>query len=68
MWRARLFLFIGFAFMAGGLAGSVSLLVLKYILMDYPEQYTYYGYANSERGVDAVSGCALDSTECADRI
>ena len=23
VWRARLFLFIGFAFMAGGLAGSV---------------------------------------------
>ncbi|KAG2745176.1 hypothetical protein P692DRAFT_20837066 [Suillus brevipes Sb2] len=54
--------------MAGGLAGSVSLLVLKYIMMDYPEQYTFYGYANSERGVDAVSGCALDCTECADRI
>ncbi|KAG1823766.1 uncharacterized protein BJ212DRAFT_702138 [Suillus subaureus] len=35
-WRVRLFLFIGFAFMAGGLAGSVSLLVLKYVMMDYP--------------------------------
>ncbi|KAG1762371.1 hypothetical protein EDD22DRAFT_778494, partial [Suillus occidentalis] len=23
-----------------------SLLVLEYITMDYPEQYTYYGYAN----------------------
>ncbi|KAH7887206.1 hypothetical protein F5I97DRAFT_1936673 [Phlebopus sp. FC_14] len=46
VWRARLFLFIGFAFLAGGFAGSVSLLVLKYIVHDYPEQYTYYGYAN----------------------
>ncbi|KIM55268.1 hypothetical protein SCLCIDRAFT_1221307 [Scleroderma citrinum Foug A] len=46
VWRARLFLFIGFALMAGGLAGSVSLLVLKYLMHDYPEQYTYYGYAN----------------------
>ncbi|KAG1862337.1 UPF0220-domain-containing protein [Suillus tomentosus] len=51
VWRARLFLFIGFAFMAGGLAGSVSLLVLKYIMMDYPEQYTYYGYANVSQNV-----------------
>ncbi|KAG2108773.1 hypothetical protein BD769DRAFT_1630514 [Suillus cothurnatus] len=51
VWRAHLFLFIGFAFMAGGLAGSVSLLVLKYVMMDYPEQYTYYGYANVSQNV-----------------
>jgi Uncharacterised protein family (UPF0220) len=64
VWRARLFLFIGFAFMAGGLAGSVvclsqvflmfqfvltlfkTVLVLKYVLHNYPAQFTYYGYAN----------------------
>ncbi|KAH0826740.1 hypothetical protein J3R83DRAFT_5147 [Lanmaoa asiatica] len=51
VWRARLFLFVGFAFMAGGLAGSLSLLVLKYILGDYPEQFTYYGYANVSQNV-----------------
>ncbi|KAG6326688.1 hypothetical protein ID866_12401 [Astraeus odoratus] len=51
VWRARLFLFIGFALMAGGLAGSVSLLVLKYVMHDYPEQYTYYGYANVSQNV-----------------
>ncbi|KAF9234721.1 hypothetical protein BU15DRAFT_65435 [Melanogaster broomeanus] len=51
VWRARLFLFIGFALMAGGLAGSVSLLVLKYIMHDYPEQFTYYGYANVSQNV-----------------
>ena len=68
VWRARLFLFVGFALMAGGLAGSVvsltlashgisdqfcrqSLLILKYVLMDYPEQYTYYGYANVSQNV-----------------
>ncbi|KAG2067157.1 UPF0220-domain-containing protein [Suillus decipiens] len=49
VWRARLFLFIGF--MAGGLAGSVSLHVLKYVMIDYPEQYTYYGYANVSQNV-----------------
>ncbi|KAG1903032.1 UPF0220-domain-containing protein, partial [Suillus fuscotomentosus] len=51
VWRARLFLFIGFAFMAGGLAGSVSLLMVIYIMMDYPEQCTYYGYANVSQNV-----------------
>lgn len=42
-WRAKLFLFIGFALMAGGLAGSVTVLVVKYIVPGYPE---YYGVAN----------------------
>jgi hypothetical protein len=70
VWRARLFLFIGFALMAGGLAGSVvslfiimicpmdvdrwflqTVLVLKYILGGYTEQYTYYGYANVSQNV-----------------
>ncbi|KAG9309993.1 hypothetical protein JVU11DRAFT_10027 [Chiua virens] len=51
VWRARLFLFVGFALMAGGLAGSVSLLVLKYVLHGYEEQYTYYGYANVSQNV-----------------
>jgi len=54
VWKARLFLFIGFALMAGGLAGSVSLLVLKYVLKDYPEQYTYYGYANVSQNVSLM--------------
>lgn len=30
-WKARLVLFLGFALMAGGLAGSVTVLVFKYI-------------------------------------
>ncbi|TFY77947.1 hypothetical protein EWM64_g6065 [Hericium alpestre] len=50
-WRARLFLFVGFALMAGGLAGSVSVLVLKYLLHAYAEQYLYYGYANVAQNV-----------------
>ncbi|KAF8122136.1 hypothetical protein EV363DRAFT_1428520 [Boletus edulis] len=54
VWRARLFLFVGFALMAGGLAGSVSLLVLKYVLHDYPEQFTYYGYANVSQNVSLM--------------
>ncbi|THH00446.1 hypothetical protein EW026_g2097 [Hermanssonia centrifuga] len=51
VWRARLFLFIGFALMAGGLAGSVTVHVLKYYLHAYQEQYLYYGYANISQNV-----------------
>lgn len=51
VWRARLILFIGFALMAGGLAGSVTVLVLKYVLNGYPEQFVYYGYANVSQSV-----------------
>ncbi|THU96225.1 UPF0220-domain-containing protein [Dendrothele bispora CBS 962.96] len=46
VWRARLVLFVGFALMAGGLAGSVTVMVLKYVLSDYAEMFKYYGYAN----------------------
>ncbi|KAN0114031.1 Uncharacterized protein family UPF0220 [Russula decolorans] len=54
VWRARLFLFVGFALMAGGLAGSVALLVLKYIIPGYSEQYQYYGYANVAENVSLM--------------
>lgn len=72
VWRARLFLFIGFALMAGGLAGSVvcyttlfqtcyyrlpttqTVLVLKYVLQGYPEQFMYYGYANVSQSVSLM--------------
>ncbi|KAF8217449.1 hypothetical protein K438DRAFT_1952336 [Mycena galopus ATCC 62051] len=46
VWRARLFLFIGFALMAGGMAGSVTVLVIKYVLPDHAAQFKYYGYAS----------------------
>ncbi|KAJ7182916.1 hypothetical protein C8R43DRAFT_1145469 [Mycena crocata] len=51
VWRARVFLFIGFALMAGGLAGSITVLVLKYIIPDLAEQFKYYGYANVSQNV-----------------
>ncbi|KAG8904914.1 hypothetical protein FRB99_001012 [Tulasnella sp. 403] len=51
VWRARLFLFVGFALMAGGLAGSVTVLVLKYVIPAYPDQFIYYGYANVAQNV-----------------
>jgi len=51
VWRARLVLFLGFALMAGGLAGSVVILVLKYIIPNYPDNYSYYGYASVSQNV-----------------
>jgi hypothetical protein len=45
-WRARLFLFVGFALLAGGLAGSVTVLTIKYIIVSLPDGYDYYGFAN----------------------
>jgi len=41
--RARLFLFVGFAALAGGLAGSFTILILKYIITETP--HTYFGIA-----------------------
>jgi hypothetical protein len=45
-WKARLVLFLGFALMAGGLAGSVTVMVLKYFFKDYPLRTMYMGVAN----------------------
>ncbi|KAK7053830.1 hypothetical protein R3P38DRAFT_2852395 [Favolaschia claudopus] len=54
VWRARLFLFLGFAAMAGGLAGSVTVLILKYVMPDHAEQFKYYGYANVGQNVSLM--------------
>ncbi|KAF9360583.1 hypothetical protein BGX26_008726 [Mortierella sp. AD094] len=45
-WVARLFLFIGFAFMAGGLAGSVSVMCIKYLLPEYISPFDFWGICN----------------------
>ncbi|KAK2763547.1 hypothetical protein FQN52_004667 [Onygenales sp. PD_12] len=45
-WKARFVLFLGFALLAGGLAGSVTVLVLKYVIKEYTMQTTYFGIAN----------------------
>ena len=46
LWRTRLWLFIGFAFLAGGMAGSVALLVIKYMLPPHAAGYEEFGVAN----------------------
>ncbi|KAI9040929.1 UPF0220 family protein [Aspergillus affinis] len=45
-WKARFVLFLGFALLAGGLAGSVTVMVLKYLIKQYPLQTLYFGIAN----------------------
>ncbi|EON61664.1 hypothetical protein W97_00880 [Coniosporium apollinis CBS 100218] len=45
-WKARLVLFLGFALMAGGLAGSVTVMVLKYVVPEYPWPTLWFGVAN----------------------
>jgi Uncharacterised protein family (UPF0220) len=45
-WKARLVLFLGFALMAGGLAGSVTVLVLKYVVPGAVWPTLWFGVAN----------------------
>jgi len=45
-WKARLVLFLGFALMAGGLAGSVTVLVLKYVVPGAVFPTLWLGVAN----------------------
>lgn len=45
-WKARVVLFMGFAAMAGGLAGGVTVMVLKYIVPSYPFPTLWFGVAN----------------------
>ena len=45
-WKARLVLFVGFALMAGGLAGSVTVLVLKYVVHDVGFPTLWLGAGN----------------------
>ncbi|KAI9772916.1 MAG: hypothetical protein M1840_008798 [Geoglossum simile] len=59
-WKAKLFLFMGFALMAGGLAGSVTVLILKYLVPEYPWPTLYLGVANViANGLIMLSSVAL---------
>lgn len=56
-WKARLVLFLGFALIAGGLAGSVCVLVLNYVVAEASLQTMWMGIAN-------VLGNALVMLSC----
>lgn len=45
-WKARVVLFMGFAAMAGGLAGGVTVMVLKYIAEGAEGMSLWFGVAN----------------------
>lgn len=58
-WKARLLLFMGFALLAGGLAGSITVLILKYAIPDWGSyDVTYWGVANVLQNL-AVMMCTV---------
>jgi len=56
-WKARLVLFLGFALLAGGLAGSVTVMVLKYVVKDVAWPTLWLGVS----GVCASGGIMASS-------
>uniref|UniRef100_A0A1D1XKC2 UPF0220 protein C8D2.02c n=1 Tax=Anthurium amnicola TaxID=1678845 RepID=A0A1D1XKC2_9ARAE len=58
-WKARLFLFVGFACMAGGLAGSLTVLILKYIVPDIPMPAFYFGIAEVTQNIAIMLSSAV---------
>ncbi|CAZ82497.1 unnamed protein product [Tuber melanosporum] len=44
-WKAKLVLFMGFALMAGGLAGAATVLIMKYVVPAYPWPTLGFGVA-----------------------
>lgn len=45
-WQAKVILFLGFALLSGGLAGSIVILVLRYVVPDFPMPTLGMGIAN----------------------
>ena len=45
-WKARVVLFMGFAAMAGGLAGAITVLILKYVIGEAQWPALWFGLAN----------------------
>ncbi|GJJ78125.1 hypothetical protein EMPS_10484 [Entomortierella parvispora] len=58
-WKARVFLFVGFAFMAGGLAGSVSILCIKYLISGYGEPFVSWGIYNVVQNAAIMTSAAI---------
>jgi len=58
-WKARLVLFMGFALIAGGLAGSVTVLVLKYVVHGHPWPTMWFGVANAVANALVMASCCV---------
>ncbi|KAF9283125.1 hypothetical protein BGZ74_001982, partial [Mortierella antarctica] len=59
VWKARVILFIGFAFMAGGLAGSISVLCVKYVIPDHGDPFTFWGICNVVQNAAIMISAAI---------
>lgn len=58
-WKARLVLFVGFALMAGGLAGSVTVLVLKYVVKEVAFPTLWLGVGNVVANAMVMLRCVM---------
>lgn len=63
-WKARLVLFLGFALIAGGMAGSVSVLVLKFVVGEEGGQAEGVSRQTMWMGIANVLGNALVMLSC----
>jgi hypothetical protein len=67
-WKARLVLFLGFALLAGGLAGSVTVMVLKYVVKDVGWPTMWFGVAGVCGSAGIMARWVLISLTWFDRI
>ena len=58
-WQAKVVLFLGFAFLAGGVAGSIVILVLKYIVPDIPMPTLGMGILNVISNGSVMISCII---------
>ena len=58
MWRTRTWLFIGFAFLAGGIAGSLAIVIIKYMMNPDAVGFVEFGVAGVLQNL-AIMACAM---------
>lgn len=58
-WQAKIVLFLGFACLAGGLAGSIVILVLKYIVPEFPMPTLAMGILNVFANAAVMLSCIV---------
>lgn len=58
-WQAKIVLFMGFAFLSGGLAGSIVILVLRYVLHHHTWPVLGMGVENVVSAVCVMTSCLV---------
>ncbi|ANB13133.1 Vps68p [Sugiyamaella lignohabitans] len=56
-WQAKVILFLGFALLAGGLSGSVVVLILRYVVPNYPMPTIGMGISNVVSNAAVTLSC-----------